>query len=227
MSSRRKGRSPPGNKLKAAELWKPVPQLPDPEPIAVAGRPDHDRAVARRPAAARPGPAGRARDRPGARACIDARRGPGRRAGLGGPRAERVAGWSGPTARGGPVPGIAGAALGLAGARRCGGHRSTVLDDPARAPAGVHRGPPRRISRGHPARPGCGAAVTTRPSRSTCRACAGVALPRPQAAEDSSSPRWREAGGAGPRRRCRGSWLHQRSATRSPAGAPRPLVARR
>jgi hypothetical protein len=36
MSSRRKGRRRPGNKLKAAELWKPVPQLPDPAPISVA-----------------------------------------------------------------------------------------------------------------------------------------------------------------------------------------------
>lgn len=37
MSSRRKGgRRRSGNRLKAAELWKPVPQLPDPEPIEVA-----------------------------------------------------------------------------------------------------------------------------------------------------------------------------------------------
>ena len=31
-NSRRRG----GKKLKPAELWKPVPQLPDPEPISVA-----------------------------------------------------------------------------------------------------------------------------------------------------------------------------------------------
>jgi hypothetical protein len=37
MSSRRKGgRRRSGNRLKSAELWKPVPQLPDPEPIEVA-----------------------------------------------------------------------------------------------------------------------------------------------------------------------------------------------
>ena len=39
-SSRRKGgRRRPGAKLKPAELWRPVPQLPDPEPIAVATDP--------------------------------------------------------------------------------------------------------------------------------------------------------------------------------------------
>ncbi len=36
-SNRRKGRR--RNKLKPADLWKPVPQLPDPEPIAVAKDP--------------------------------------------------------------------------------------------------------------------------------------------------------------------------------------------
>jgi hypothetical protein len=40
MSSRRKGgRRRNGNRLKAAELWKPVPQLPEPEPIEVVGDP--------------------------------------------------------------------------------------------------------------------------------------------------------------------------------------------
>ena len=34
-NSRRRG----ANKLKPAELWKPVPQLPDPEPIQVATDP--------------------------------------------------------------------------------------------------------------------------------------------------------------------------------------------
>lgn len=39
-NSRRKGgRRRQGNKLKPAELWKPVPQLPDPEPITVASDP--------------------------------------------------------------------------------------------------------------------------------------------------------------------------------------------
>lgn len=33
---RKSGRRRGGNRLKPAELWKPVPQLPDPEPIAVA-----------------------------------------------------------------------------------------------------------------------------------------------------------------------------------------------
>jgi hypothetical protein len=37
MSARRKGgRRRSGNRLKSAELWKPVPQLPHPEPIEVA-----------------------------------------------------------------------------------------------------------------------------------------------------------------------------------------------
>lgn len=36
MSGRRKNSRRRGNKLKPAELWKPVPQLPDPQPIAVA-----------------------------------------------------------------------------------------------------------------------------------------------------------------------------------------------
>ena len=38
-NNRRKGGRRRGNKLKPAELWKPVPQLPDPEPIAVASDP--------------------------------------------------------------------------------------------------------------------------------------------------------------------------------------------
>lgn len=36
---RKNGRRRGSNKLKPAELWKPVPQLPDPEPIAVATDP--------------------------------------------------------------------------------------------------------------------------------------------------------------------------------------------
>lgn len=41
MSSRRKsqGRRRGGNKLKAVDLWRPVPQLPDPEPIEAASDP--------------------------------------------------------------------------------------------------------------------------------------------------------------------------------------------
>jgi hypothetical protein len=38
-NNRRKGGRRRGNKLKPAELWKPVPQLPDPEPITVATDP--------------------------------------------------------------------------------------------------------------------------------------------------------------------------------------------
>ena len=39
-NSRRKGgRRRPGNKLKPAELWRPVPQLPDPEPIVLPADP--------------------------------------------------------------------------------------------------------------------------------------------------------------------------------------------
>jgi hypothetical protein len=37
--NRRKGGRRRGNKLKPAELWKPVPQLPDPEPIIVSTDP--------------------------------------------------------------------------------------------------------------------------------------------------------------------------------------------
>ena len=36
---RKSGRRRQGNKLKPAELWKPVPQLPDPEPISLASDP--------------------------------------------------------------------------------------------------------------------------------------------------------------------------------------------
>jgi len=35
-NNRRKGGRRRSNKLNPAELWKPVPQLPEPEPIAVA-----------------------------------------------------------------------------------------------------------------------------------------------------------------------------------------------
>lgn len=38
-SRRKGGRRRQGNKLKPADLWKPVPQLPDPEPIVVASDP--------------------------------------------------------------------------------------------------------------------------------------------------------------------------------------------
>lgn len=38
-SRRKGGRRRGANKLKPADLWKPVPQLPDPEPIAVATDP--------------------------------------------------------------------------------------------------------------------------------------------------------------------------------------------
>ena len=39
-NSRRKGgRRRQGNKLKPADLWKPVPQLPDPEPIGIVADP--------------------------------------------------------------------------------------------------------------------------------------------------------------------------------------------
>ena len=39
-NSRRKGgRRRPGNKLKPTDLWKPVPQLPEPRPIYVAADP--------------------------------------------------------------------------------------------------------------------------------------------------------------------------------------------
>ncbi len=37
--NRRKGGRRRGNKLKPTDLWKPVPQLADPEPIAVASDP--------------------------------------------------------------------------------------------------------------------------------------------------------------------------------------------
>ncbi|HRW37089.1 MAG TPA: hypothetical protein P5254_05290 [Aquihabitans sp.] len=39
MANRRKGGRRRGSKVKAADLWKPVPQLPDPEPIQVATDP--------------------------------------------------------------------------------------------------------------------------------------------------------------------------------------------
>lgn len=38
-SRRKGGRRRGGSKLKPTDLWKPVPQLPDPEPIAVATDP--------------------------------------------------------------------------------------------------------------------------------------------------------------------------------------------
>jgi hypothetical protein len=38
-SRRKGGRRRQGNKLKPADLWKPVPQLPEPQPIVVASDP--------------------------------------------------------------------------------------------------------------------------------------------------------------------------------------------